>query len=40
MKKIDFNYDEIVNYYKLPNGLRVYLLIMVRIIIFLDMKIL
>ena len=25
MKKIDFNYDEIVNYYKLPNGLRVYL---------------
>lgn len=25
MKKIDFNYDEVVNYYKLPNGLRVYL---------------
>lgn len=25
MKKIDFNYDETVNYYKLQNGLRVYL---------------
>lgn len=25
MKKIDFNYDEVVSYYKLSNGLRVYL---------------
>lgn len=25
MKKINFNYDESINYYKLPNGLRIYL---------------